>query len=157
MDDLKSYRADISDQVIKAELRRGNLTLHTSPLPGTGILLAFILRVMQNFDDLYPKAFKSLDSSVLFFHRLMETYKFAFGQRVDLGDNSFENVTQVMDRLADQRFIEDVVNKINDNKTFEDPGHYGAEVFMSEDHGTSHVAVVDKYGNAASVSSTVNM
>ncbi|CAG2183652.1 unnamed protein product, partial [Oppiella nova] len=28
---------------------------------------------------------------------------------------------------------------------------------MSEDHGTSHVSIVDKFGNAASISATVNM
>ena len=157
MDDLRSYRADTTEEVIKTQFKRGNLTLHTSPLPGTGILLAFIMKVMENFNDLYPNAFKSLNSSVLFYHRLMETYKFAFAQRMQLGDQHFENVTKVIDRLASDWFIDYVHNRINDEKTYEDPGHYGLKVFMSSDHGTSHVSVIDKYGNAASVTSTVNM
>ena len=133
------------------------MSLHTLPLPGTGTLLSFIMKVMENFDDLYPNAFKSLNTSVLFYHRLLETYKFAFSRRLLLGDDNFEDVSEVMANLSSQNFIDYIHNKIDDKKTFEEPDHYGAEVYMSEDHGTSHVSIIDKYGNAAAVSSTVNM
>lgn len=74
-----------------------------------------------------------------------------------LGDDHFEDVTDVMANLSSQQFIDYVHKKIDDRQAFNDPKHYGAEVYMKEDHGTSHVSIIDKYGNAAAVSSTVNM
>ena len=155
--DFNDYKIDTQNKVIKTDFKRGNLTLHTAPLPGTGILLSFIMKVMEKFEDLYPNGFQSLNTSVLFYHRLMETYKYAFSKRMLLGDHRFDNVTHVMAQLSSQHFIDYVHNRINDSQTYDDPNHYGAQVYMTGDKGTSHVSVIDKYGNAASVSSTVNM
>ncbi|XP_054161799.1 scoloptoxin SSD14-like [Oppia nitens] len=157
LDDFRDYRIDTTKDVIKTQFKRENLTLHTMPLPGTGILLSFIMKVMENFDDLYPNAFKSLNTSILFYHRLMETFKYTFSCRMFLGDDNFEDMEAFMHNLSSPYFIDRVHNDIDDRQTYNDSKHYGPRIFMSEDHGTSHVSVIDKYGNAVAISATVNM
>ena len=46
--------------------------------------------------------------------------------------------------------------KIWDNKTYTDVSYY-ADSFSNADYGTTHVAVLDQYGDAVSVTSTINM
>jgi len=47
--------------------------------------------------------------------------------------------------------------KINDSVTFNDPNYYGAVTYQTNDHGTSHVSVLDEQGMAVAVTSTINL
>ena len=76
---------------------------------------------MQRFTDLYPSATNSIESSTLFYHRLVETYKFAFAKRMHLGDTDDgfdEDAREVVDTLLSDEFVEKIKNKINDDKTY---------------------------------------
>ena len=91
--------------------------------------MSFILRTMLSFKELYPAARQDFEKATLFFHRLMETFKFAFSRRMYLGDDTFDNCTEVIANLTSQNFIDYVVNKINDSQTFPSmSGFYDAEV-----------------------------
>lgn len=57
-----------------------NQTLYTPPLPGSGILVAFMMNILNGF---LP------DKSSTSFHRIAETFKFAYAKRSDLGDAAF--------------------------------------------------------------------
>jgi gamma-glutamyltranspeptidase len=47
---------------------------------------------------------------------------------------------------------------IHDNKTWQDPIHYGVQNSGNiEDHGTAQISVIDQIGNAVSVTSTINI
>jgi hypothetical protein len=39
LEDSKSYKVDTKQNVVKCHFKRGNITLHTMPLPGSGLLL----------------------------------------------------------------------------------------------------------------------
>lgn len=56
--------------------------IYSSPLPGSGSVLIFIMNLLDGF---LPK-----ETSVTYFHRLMESFKFAFAMRTKLGDPIFE-------------------------------------------------------------------
>jgi gamma-glutamyltranspeptidase/glutathione hydrolase/leukotriene-C4 hydrolase len=117
------------------------------------------MNVMQRFEDLYPSAAECEDSSTLFYHRLVETFKFGFAQRMHLGDPRFEELAvQVAKNLTSDSFVRQIRDKIDDKKTYpSDSGHYdNSQAFLHEDHGTAHVSVVDGEGNAVSVTTTVN-
>lgn len=62
-------------------------TIHLGPPPGSGIILAYILRVL---DGMLPAPSAGLDA-----HRLVEAFKFGYGERTHLGDHKFVNVSQV--------------------------------------------------------------
>lgn len=47
---------------------------------------------------------------------------------------------------------------VRDNKTWEDPAHYGAPNSTNpDDHGTAHISVIAANGDAVSVTSSINM
>jgi len=160
--DFNEYQPDVTKMVVTASLTRGNLHHHTVPIPGSGLILSFILRVMEKYND-YSQASKSLEGSIKFFHRLMETYKHAYAKRMMLGDDNFEDVQDTIGDLTSQDFIDYVHSRIDDTKTYPavdkitNTNHYNVSYYMKDDHGTSHICVVDKWGNAAAVTTTVNL
>ena len=54
-------------------------------------------------------------------------------------------------------------SRIDDTKTFPainmttNSSHYNVSYYMKDDHGTAHVSVMDKWGDAAAVTTTVNL
>ncbi|CAG2121302.1 unnamed protein product, partial [Medioppia subpectinata] len=161
VDDFKAYQPIITEAVLATFTvtnKEENITLHSFPLPGSGDILGFIMNVMQRFPDMYPKASDFVDKSALFYHRLIETYKYAFAKRSHLEDSETEKVKDVLNKLRSNAFADKVMQTIDDSKTFpSDSDHYDTTpVFMSEDHGTAHASVVDSFGNAVAVTTTVN-
>lgn len=47
-------------------------------------------------------------------------------------------------------------NNMSDKRTSTDPKFYGADFSWSEDHGTENIAVLDSFGNAVAVTSSIN-
>jgi len=47
--------------------------------------------------------------------------------------------------------------KIDDTRTYTDPTHYGAVRYSVDDHGTAHVSIIAPNGDAASITSSVNL
>ena len=58
--------------------------------------------------------------------------------------------------MLDPELGDDLRKKIR-NKTNQNGAYYDADSFSNADYGTTHVAVMDQYGNAVSVTSTINM
>lgn len=136
-----------------------DLDLHTMPMPGSGIVLSVILRIMKEFG--YLKNFKpqtTFDGSALYYHRFAEALKFAYAQRAGLEDSPDDPIRMktLIDKLSSEEFIKNVVDKIDDNKTHNDD-RYGGNEFFKEDHGTAHVSVIDGDGNAVAITSSVNL
>lgn len=67
-------------------LKSGHV-LHSGPPPGSGLILGYILRIL---DGLLPAPNAGLDA-----HRLIEAFKFGYGERSRLGDHKFVNVSEV--------------------------------------------------------------
>ena len=94
---------------------------------------------------------------------LTETFKYAYAKRMMLGDDNFEDVQDTIGDLTSQDFIDYVHSRIDDTKTYPavdkitNANHYNVSYYMKDDHGTSHICVVDKWGNAAAVTTTVNL
>ncbi|KAI2810184.1 hypothetical protein BLOT_001342 [Blomia tropicalis] len=154
--DFDNY--DVIEQDAFVHKMHDDITLHTTELPGGGPLLSFIIRVMLKYKELYPAAMKDQEKANLFVHRMIEAFKFAFANRMYLGDDRFDNVTEIMKNIQSEDYINFVHSRINDNQTYSSSsGYYYAEVYQNFDHGTAHVSVLDKHGNAVGVTSTVNL
>lgn len=76
-----------------------NYTLYTLVPPSSGLVLAYILRLL---DGIIPA-----ENEALFTQRMTEAFKFAYGARSHLGDHRFVDTTQVCSS------IEPVSNKIS--------------------------------------------
>ena len=63
-------------------VKLGSMTMYTAPPPGSGVLLAFIMNVLNGF--LSDKEEK------IVWQRIVETFKWAYARRTQLGDPEFE-------------------------------------------------------------------
>lgn len=90
-----SYRVSW-DEPVQTTLS-GGINLFTAGLPGSGAVLSFILNV---FDDyrFTPTSLTGFNATILTYHRMLETFKYAFALRASLGDRTFANMTEVRQR-----------------------------------------------------------
>eukprot|EP00605_Chrysophyceae_sp_TOSAG23-4_P002488 GSChrysophyteH1.ASY1.ANO1.2751.1 assembled CDS len=90
------------------------------------------------------------------------TFKNAFAIRLMLGDPHFVNTTGPIDALTSASYMGNLRSKTNDSSVL-DLNQYGgvyniseADRFLPDDHGTSHLSIVDNSGNAIAITSTIN-
>ncbi|XP_058811683.1 glutathione hydrolase 1 proenzyme-like [Topomyia yanbarensis] len=129
---------------------RGGNQVHSFPLPGSGTLVNFMLSVLDGYEDLDLKA-------PITWHRVVESFKYGYGLRTRAGDPKFVNqIEGLLVNLTSDSYATYVRSKIDDNRTFTDYRHYGAEFANTEDQGTAHVSVLAANGDAVSATSTIN-
>jgi len=97
----------------------------------------------------------------IYWQRVTETFKHAYGQRTNLGDflNDPEMapiINATYQRLLDPDFVNEVRSKISDTSTHTDYEFYGANFTFVSDNGTANMAVIAPNGDAVSITSTVN-
>lgn len=143
IDDLVNYEAEWKAP-ITAHLK-GNYTVHSVPLPASGMVLALILNIMSGFEPSY---------SVDYFHKMIESFKYGYAKRTLFGDLPFNQ--SFIEQFSDMKYADKLRSLININKTFNDPKHYGAEYEMEEDHGTAQISVLAANGDAVSITSSIN-
>ena len=116
LSDLARYKPEWVDP-ITVQMSTTNLTLYSMPPPGSGAVLAAILNIMENFpvekDD------------PLFYHRVVESFKWAYGARSKLGDPNDKDITEFVENLvAEMTSSEWAFEKhllINDSSTVNAP------------------------------------
>lgn len=156
MENLMKYEALVKKPLVHK--LADDLTLHTQPVPGSGIVLSIILRIMKELGYYKNRNVgESFDKSSLYYHRLTEAFKFAYAQRAGLEDQPDDpkRMEDLMAKLNSETFIKNAAQKINNQTHGND--YYGGSEYFSEDHGTAHVSVIDSEGNAAAVTSSVNL
>ncbi|XP_025200868.1 glutathione hydrolase 1 proenzyme-like [Melanaphis sacchari] len=144
--DLADYKVEIEES-FSVNLTSGH-TIHLGPPPSSGIILAYILRVL---DGILPAPDVGLDE-----HRLVEAFKFGYGERSHLGDHQFIDVSQIYNKVKSDSYIKSIRNKILDDFTSSDPRYYGGDFYTPEDHGTANIVVTDSMGNVVVCTSTIN-
>ncbi|KAI1298615.1 Glutathione hydrolase 1 proenzyme [Halotydeus destructor] len=154
-DDIKSYKPIVYD-ALEMDIENTDLRMFGTRPPGSGAILGFMLNVMAGYGDLFPQAKYSEEGSALYYHRLVETFKFAYARRMFMGDERFDDVTEVMANLTSQEFADTIRSRIVDGRTFIDPAHYDLVNWTSPDRGTAHMNVIDAWGNAVAMTTTVN-
>lgn len=152
VEDLKNYRVRWeSENHVNASLLNGH-TLYTTPLPSSGVLLAFIMNVIK---DLYT------ENHIIYWQRVVEAYKHAYGQRSNLGDAQIEQemrtvILETISNLKNESFVKSIQEKIHDDSTQQSEKYYGADFEVVTDAGTANVAVLAPNGDAIVVTSTIN-
>ena len=67
--------------------------VHSIPLPGSGIVLAFILNILKHF-KISPE-----DHIPLLSHRMTEAFKWAYAKRAELGDPTDPEITEEVNEV----------------------------------------------------------
>ncbi|WVQ97806.1 gamma-glutamyltransferase [Kwoniella sp. CBS 9459] len=150
LDDLKGFKARSYPAIHASFMGK---EIYTTDVPSSGGILLGLLRLLEPFN--IPSHGSLTNTSNV--HILLEGMKFAFGARSEITDPSPEfggNLTRFRefykgDWAAEQRA------KITNHT--HDIDYYGLKHDTPIDHGTTHLSVLDQWGGAASVTSTVNL
>lgn len=97
----------------------------------------------------------------LYYHRLAEAFKHVFAIRLNLGDPDYVNTTDARNALLDLNYMTRLQKETSDDNVLpldEYGGIYNITRANSlvVDHGTTHLSVIDSYGNAVALTSTIN-
>ncbi|XP_015121814.2 glutathione hydrolase 1 proenzyme [Diachasma alloeum] len=154
MEDLNRYRP-VWKTTLQTNLSDGT-RVFTPNLPSSGALLSFILNVLDEF-KFTPDSLKGWNNTILTYHRIIETWKFAYSMRSKMGDDLFVDMREFVKNLTSRDYARSVKAQITDDRTWNDPIHYGAGKELRGDHGTAQISVLAPDGDAASVTSSINM
>uniref|UniRef100_A0A1A9X250 Gamma-glutamyltransferase n=1 Tax=Glossina brevipalpis TaxID=37001 RepID=A0A1A9X250_9MUSC len=145
-DDLKNYKVRWEEPII---MPFGNdYTLFTPPLPTSGVVLAFILKVMEPLQT---------SNEPVYWQRMIEAFKHGYGFRTNLGDAYYEpHVNEELEKFISPEFAADIRRLIKDDMTCTDVIYYNANFAHVEDHGTANLSVIAPNGDAIAITSTVN-
>ncbi|ORD99959.1 GGT1 [Hepatospora eriocheir] len=151
--DFKDYQA-VEREVIKTIFNEYNV--YTTNTPSSGVFISYALNVIKNIDESKLNIIKSKKSLCYFYHLMIEIFKFMFSRRGKLGDPDF----QADWRLAVSEILSDKLAKETANSIKYDCvlGKESHKVLpFKEDHGTSHLNVIDEEGNVVSLTTSVNL
>ncbi|CAD5223806.1 unnamed protein product [Bursaphelenchus okinawaensis] len=158
-EDLKNYRPKLYETPLIRSKFYENLTMCGPPPPSSFAITQNIISVMTSKFYNYSGDGRPVDghlSDTYFYHALIEAEKFAYAKRTLMGDVDFEEgskkLAENMTTAEYNRWIADILPYAAQNTSF-----YGQnDTAQKEDHGTSHVSVLDQYGNGVAATSTVN-
>ncbi|GFX95951.1 glutathione hydrolase 5 proenzyme [Trichonephila clavipes] len=151
--DMKKYSPRDREPISK--IFKNNVTLYSASLPGSGALLAFILGVLDGYEDFNAEVWRKRGDTVKTLHRIIEIFKFAYGSRMVLEDSDSDDMKQFLEILTSDEYANRIRKLIDDERTYDDLIHYGVNVTVLEDHGTAHVSIIAPNGDAVSVTSTI--
>ena len=156
--DLANYQPVLREAVTGSY--RG-LTIHSFPPPSSGgVLLVQMLNILEGYDDLAARGAGSSASM----HVIAEAMKLAFADRAFfLGDPDF--VAMPIDTLVSKQYAAAQRARIDPPWFRRAPWNwFRGEMASSveapgipvEDHGTTHLSVTDRFGNAVAITKTIN-
>ncbi|XP_062098352.1 glutathione hydrolase 1-like [Humulus lupulus] len=147
MKDLQSYQVKVKKPI---SVHVMGTKLLAMPPPSGGPPMILMLNILSHYG--FPYGI----SGSLGIHREIEALKHTFAVRMNIGDPDFVNVSSVISDMLSPKFAAKLRKDINDNRTFNNPSHYGGRWNQIHDHGTSHLSVIDNQRNAVSMTTTVN-
>jgi len=125
------------------------LTILTPPPPSSAGVITLALNILERYNLIKE------GPTVLANHVMVESFKFGFGYRMNLGDPDFVNITNITKQSCDKGYAATIRTQINESQTYP-VDHYTTALLPPTDYGTSHFSVVDKYRNAVALTTSVN-
>lgn len=137
-----------------------NYSISTSPLPFSGgLMLIQALNVLETFNLNQQNGYNPKAA-----HLISEAAKLSFANRIMLGDPSFHNLTTVVNQMLSKNHASEISSLISPDQVF--PAiHYldlaknpekTRFVIPPNDHGTTHISVVDEKRMAVSFTTSIN-
>ncbi len=147
LEDLKNYQAVEREPIFG--YYRGYKIVSMGPPSSGGIAITEALNVLENFN------FNKDDwGSSNYIHTVSEVLKYVYADRSKhLGDEDFYPVPK--EWLISKEYAKEIASKIGE-AAVPSKDIYPGLPFMKESEETTHYSIVDSYGNAVSVTTTLN-
>ncbi|ORY06461.1 gamma-glutamyltranspeptidase [Basidiobolus meristosporus CBS 931.73] len=147
VEDFLSYQALIREPLVGDY--RGHKVI-TAPPPASGAILLSVLNILEG----YPLDRDGL--TTLHAHQILESFKFGYAQRTELGDPTYVDISARVAEFVDKKYAAQVRQNLSDIRTFP-ISHYNPKFDVEESPGTTHLSVVDKNQLSVALTSTVNL
>ncbi len=168
------YSGEIADaiaarcpQIVKSDLERYTAqtmaplqsrafghTFYTMPPPSSGgVAIQQVLRFIEAHwtDGLFATPYDPE-----YAHLLIESMKHAFADRAEwLADSRFVDVP--VERLVSQEYIRRKAAQFDPEYTLGSSEYGSRRIQLPDDAGTSHMSVIDQWGNAVACTETINL
>jgi gamma-glutamyltranspeptidase/glutathione hydrolase len=153
LEDLRNFR--VHEQHPFITRWAGRRVLSAPPPSSGGIVLAQVFAMLESRgDELRRIATESGLNSAAYAHLVSEALKHAFADRARyLGDADFAKLP--LEEMLSPERLRDTAQRINMTRT-QPHASYGVAEPPRDDHGTSHLCVVDDAGNAVACTETIN-
>ncbi|XP_030770618.1 glutathione hydrolase 5 proenzyme isoform X6 [Rhinopithecus roxellana] len=152
LQDLAKFQPEVVDAL---EVPLGDYSLYSPPPPAGGAILSFILNVLRGF-NFSAESVARPEGRVNMYHHLVETLKFARGQRWRLRDpRSHPKLQNASQDLLGETLAQLIRQQI-DGRGDHQLSHYSLAEAWGHGTGTSHVSVLGEDGSAVAATSTIN-
>ncbi|KAF7297840.1 Gamma-glutamyltranspeptidase [Mycena kentingensis (nom. inval.)] len=129
---------------------RNRFRIFSTVAPSSGTVVLSALKIF----DAYARDVETNETT----HALIQATKFGYGQRTTYGDPAFtKNVSALEEYYLRDETVAAVRARLPLNTTFAAPYYNPSGYAVLDDHGTSHMAAVDRWGNAVSLTTTINL
>lgn len=152
--DLENYKV-IRRPVLKGKFY--DYKVITTNLPTSGLFVIEALKILERINIRDIKYFINNENSYRMYHILIETFKFIAAERGRFGDPLYLSGWQksVQDLISDEN-IKKIFKKFNLEKPLK-ASEYGENRHFKEDHGTTHLNVIDSDELVVLMTSTINL
>ncbi|KAG0442643.1 Glutathione hydrolase proenzyme 1 [Dictyocoela muelleri] len=150
-EDLLNYKPK-NRKVIEGTYK--NFKVITAGLPSGGLFVVQALNILENFNLNGLKEIGERTNTFPHYHLLVETFKFIAAKRGLYGDPDFIN-EDFIDEIVSKENAKLIAQKIDFNRTL--PVNKYEPVDFQEDHGTTHLNVIDKNNMIVLITSSVNL
>ncbi|ELA42496.1 gamma-glutamyltransferase [Vittaforma corneae ATCC 50505] len=154
LEDLKEY------EVKKRSVLKGHFydfQVYTTNLPTSGLFIIEALKILEriNIRDLF--ILSNNENSFYLYHILIEVFKFMAAERGKFEDPEFLDKWQKKVSLIISDIKATSIFRQFSLKNAMSSEEYRNIPFYKEDHGTTHLNVIDKDGMIVSLTSTINL
>ena len=154
LDDLSSYTVAEREPLLGAF--HGRRVLAMPPPSSGGVATLQVLGALDRYEEISGTTLASMGHNTPeYVHTVAEAFKHAFADRAAwLGDADQADVP--LDRLLSDERLDAIASAIDPGKTH-GRSFYGMAPAPAPDGGTSHLSVVDRFGNAVACTETINL
>ncbi|TRY54471.1 hypothetical protein DNTS_009187 [Danionella cerebrum] len=147
-EDLKNYKAEWMAYATNFTI--GDYIFLAPNAPFGGPVLTRIFKILQDY-SFSSESVSTPAKRTLTVHRMIEAFRFADLEKLNLGDPLKKNkYYEIVKKITSDSVAKEF--KINDTHT---QYEYGS-LPPKDDHGTSHLSIIDVDGNAVAVTSSIN-
>ena len=152
--DIRGYKVKVSQPLISDLF--GYTYYGPAGSSAGGAAVVGVIKFMEGYTT------PLVSQGLVYYHRLVEGMKHLFAMKLSLGDPAYINTTLPLAAMTSNTYMSQLRSITLDSSVLPNLNMYGGVYNLTTrpmpiiDSGTSHVSIIDIYGNAVSLTTTIN-